>query len=246
MMGRTALYRDPGHLSPRTEVQLDAAALLLRTPDGRTRRWELDGAAAVIGDGAAGHNDQQTFASSPGLWPGHRSNDRRGPRSPDRAAAPKGGVESRSIGRRFVRMLTVERGTERHVLITPPEHGAVAPNVVRVPDAPASAIIVDPPVWEVLADWLASGGRFAACSIADLARLVAIATPQFAVLIGEVAAQVAIELALISDPLRGGSDVETALEPLTVAARTSPRAVEALVAAHAHAAGATRRRRRLW
>ena len=39
------------------------------------------------------------------------------------------------------------------------------------------------------------GGRLAALSIADLARLACIATPQFAVLIGEVAAQRALELA---------------------------------------------------
>jgi len=38
--------------------------------------------------------------------------------------------------RRFVRMLILERGeAERVVVITPPEHGSVAPNVVRMPEA---------------------------------------------------------------------------------------------------------------
>ena len=44
-------------------------------------------------------------------------------------------------GRRrlFVRMLVLERWNERHTLITPPDQGAVAPSVVRVPQAPAIA-----------------------------------------------------------------------------------------------------------
>jgi hypothetical protein len=148
--------------------------------------------------------------------------------------------------RRFVRMLMLERGTAvQAAVITPPDRGAVAPNVVRVPEAPGDAAIVDERAWEALADWMLGGGRLAAWSIADLARLASIATPQFAVLIGEVAAQRALELAwTAAGPLRGGSDVDTALQPLADAARTSPRAAEALVSALAHAAGATRRRRR--
>ena len=34
--------------------------------------------------------------------------------------------------RRFVRMLLLERERERLAIITPPEQGAVAPNVVRL------------------------------------------------------------------------------------------------------------------
>jgi hypothetical protein len=148
------------------------------------------------------------------------------------------------IERRFVRMLVIERGTERHVVITPPDQGAVAPNVVRVPEAPAEAAIVDAAVWEALAEWLLSGGSLSACSLADLARLAAIATPQFAVLIGEVAAQRALELAWVAaGPLRGSADLESSLQPLADAARASPRAAEALISALAHAAGARRRRR---
>jgi hypothetical protein len=147
--------------------------------------------------------------------------------------------------RRFVRMLVLERHDDRHVIITPPDHGAVAPNVVRLPEAPPEAAIVDDHAWDALADWILGGGRLSGCSIADLARLAAIATPQFAVLIGEVAAQRALELVwAASGPLRGALDVEAALHPLVMAARQSPRVAEALVAAVAHAAGATRRRRR--
>jgi hypothetical protein len=147
--------------------------------------------------------------------------------------------------RRFVRMLILERDHERHVIITPPDHGAVAPNVVRLPEAPHEAAIVDDHAWDALTDWIMGGGRLAGCSIADLARLAAIATPQFAVLIGEVAAQRALELVwAASGPLRGVDDVESSLHPLIVAARHSPRVAEALIAAFAHAAGEPRRRRR--
>ena len=147
--------------------------------------------------------------------------------------------------RRFVRMLILESTHERVVVITPPDQGAVAPNVVRVPEAPPEAAIVDVRAWDALADWVLGGGRLSACSIADLARIAAIASPQFAVVIGEVAAQRALEAVWSTrGPLRGGSDLETALQPLTDAARDSPRAAEALVSALAHAAGATRRRRR--
>lgn len=147
--------------------------------------------------------------------------------------------------RRFVRMLVLERDHERHAIITPPDHGAVAPNVVRLPEAPDDAAIVDDHAWDALADWILGGGRLAGCSIPDLARLAAIATPQFAILIGEVAAERALELVwAASGPLRGASDVESALHPLVTAARQSPRVAEALVAAFAHATGAARRRRR--
>jgi hypothetical protein len=145
--------------------------------------------------------------------------------------------------RRFVRMLTLERGGERSVVITPPEQGAVAPGVVRVPEAPASAAIVDSQEWDALVDWLMSGGRLTACSVAELARLAAISTPQFAVLIGQVAAQRALDLLwTAAGPLRCGLDLQGALQPLRDAARRSPRAAEALVAALTHVAALRRRR----
>jgi len=147
--------------------------------------------------------------------------------------------------RRFVRTLTIERLGRIAVVITPPEQGAVAPNVVNVPEAPTDAAIVDTPTWEALAEWLVGGGRLAACSIADLARLACIATPPFAALIGEVAAQRALDLVWIAaHPMRSMTDLDAALQPLVDAARHSPRASEALVSALAHAAGRARRRRR--
>jgi len=150
------------------------------------------------------------------------------------------------VQRRFVRMLILEGRDCGVVLITPPDQGAVAPNVVRVPEAPPEAPILDVRAWEALADFLLAGGRLSACSIADLARLACIATPQFAVLIGEVAAQRALELAWSgTGPLRGSGDIESQLQPLVLASRHSPRAGEALVSALAHIAGATRRRRAL-
>jgi len=145
--------------------------------------------------------------------------------------------------RRFVRMLTLERDTERHVIISPPDHGAVAPNVVRLPEAPDDAAIVDDHAWDALADWIVGGGRFAACSIGDLARLAVIATSRFAATIGQVAAQRAFEMMWTArGPLRGADDLEAALHPFVLAARQSPRVAEALRAARAHA-GTTPRRR---
>jgi len=214
-MGRTALYRDPDPFRPaRAEVQLDSDVLLLAMPDGVQRRHALDGYAATLLDGFVAVRIALTRID----------------------ARPE---------RRFVRMLILERDHEHHVIITPPDHGAVAPNVVRLPEAPDEAAIIDGQVWDALADWIMGGGRLTGYPIADLARLAAIATPQFAVLIGEVAAQRALELVWAArGPLRGVDDVESALHPLITAARHSPRAADALIAALAHAAGATRRRRR--
>lgn len=208
-MGRTALYHDPVPFRPaRTEVQLDLDVLLLRAPDGRQRRHALHGTTTSALDGSI-------------------------------AARPDGRGDALARGeRRFVRMLVIEEPHGSITLITPPEQGAVAPGVVRVPEAPLDAAVLDAPAWEALADWLLGGGRLAACSIVELARLVAIATAPFAGLIGEVAAQRALELAWAGrGPLRGGLELEVALQPLFDAARHCPRAAEALVAAQAFAAG---------
>ncbi len=153
-------------------------------------------------------------------------------------------IDARSE-RRFVRMLSLEQRHARIVVITPPDQGAVAPNVVRIPEAPSEAAIIDTVDFDALSEWVFGGGRLAACAIVDLARLAAIASPQFAAVIGEVAAQRALELVWAArGPLRGGSDLETALQPLSDAAKHSHRAADALVAALSHAAGAMRCRRR--
>src|SRR5687768_4964017 len=78
--------------------------------------------------------------------------------------------------RRFVRMLVVDET----VIITPPDRGAVAPFVVRVPEAPSDAWIVEQHAWDVLAEWLLVGGRLGAYTLGELARLSTIASAQFA------------------------------------------------------------------
>ena len=248
-MGRTALYRDDIPFRPeRTEIQLEPDTLVLHMPDGRTRRHPLHGVAATTYDGTFA--DRSARGSSELIVRVPLGLGRPAPTPP-------------RVLRRFVRMLVLERESantnhsrrdreDRTVyLITPPDQGAVAPSVVSVPEAPSDAAVVEPRAWEALADWISNGGRLAACSIAELARLATIATPHFAVLIGEVAAQRAIEhLWSELGPLRMGFDpsdsqyLDIALQPLSDAARHSPRASEALVSALSHAAGAARRRRR--
>lgn len=156
------------------------------------------------------------------------------------------GCLARGAERRFVKMLALERnGAAPAVVVTPPEEGAVAPKIVRVPEAPKDAAIVDAATWDALAGFILGGGRVAALAVADLARLAMVATPQFAILIGEVAAQRALDwVAMARGPVRGIPDLDLALQPLFVAARTSQRAGEALIAALAYAAGSARRRRR--
>lgn len=134
--------------------------------------------------------------------------------------------------RRFVRMMTIEWSYDAVAVITPPDHGSIAPRVAGLPVAPDDAAVVEASVWETLADWVSSSGRLAGRTVEELARLASISTAPFAVVIGEVAAQVARDLArLARGPLRGAADVIEWLRPLQMAARTSPRAEDALVAA---------------
>lgn len=228
-MGRTALYRDDVPWPARAQIQLESDTLVLHMPDGRTRRHPLDGLTASTSDAY--------FAG-----PSARGSSEHMVRSPYAPAQP---APARVL-RRFVRMLVLENAHGHALMvITPPDHGAVAPNVVSVPQAPTDAAVIDTPSWESLSDWLLSGGRLSGCSISDLARLSCIATPQFAALIGEVAGQRAVEhVWSATGPLRGGVDLDDALQPLVDAARHSHRASEALVSAMSHTAGAARRRRR--
>ena len=140
--------------------------------------------------------------------------------------------------RRFVRMMMIDWGFESAAVITPPDLGAIAPRVAHLPVAPDDAAVLEAGVWETLADWVSSSGRLAGRTVEELARLASIATAPFAVVIGEVAAQVARDLArLARGPLRGAADVIEWLRPLQMAARTSPRAEDALVAALAACTG---------
>lgn len=214
-------------------MQLDPDTLTLVMPHSGVQRHPLDGVHAMVSDGFVAERSARGSEPTISLTARH--------------GAP---IQPRVL-RRFVRMLVLEheptcvgRPPDRVVIITPPDHGAVAPNVVALPEAPSDAAVIDERAWEALADWLLGGGRLSACSIADLARLACIATPQFAVLIGEVAAQRALEHVWDAHgPWRGGSDLDSVLQPLVDAAKYSPRAGEALVSALSHAAGASRRRR---
>lgn len=154
--------------------------------------------------------------------------------------------------RRFVKMLILERSSdsghffadERLVLITPPDRGAIAPIAARVQAAPSESFVVETEEWEALTRWLSGGGRLSACSVLELARLASIASPQFAVVIGEVAAEIALEsLWEAAGPLRGRSGLDDSLRPLYDSARRSPRAADALIAALARAAVVPRIRR---
>jgi len=133
---------------------------------------------------------------------------------------------------RFVRMMTIEGRTMSTALITPPDHAAIAPRVAHLPPAPADAAVIEDGTWDAVVDWVMSGGRLAGRTIDELARLATVATAPFAVAIGEIAAQVAQDLArLARGPLRGAGDVLEWLRPLQRQARTSARAEDALVAA---------------
>lgn len=150
--------------------------------------------------------------------------------------------------RRFVRMLVVDGGGERTTIITPPEQGAIAPRASRLPEVPVDANVLERPEWDALEVWLAAGGRLASCSVAELARLTTIASPHFAIVLGEVVAAAAMELVWeAASPRAGGLDLEAAMRPLMELSRRSPRAADAWVAALAVVAGLsaseTRRRR---
>ena len=61
--------------------------------------------------------------------------------------------------RRFVRMLVLESDCALTIVITPPDRGAVAPNVINLPEAPGHAVIVDERGWEALSEWMPSVGE---------------------------------------------------------------------------------------
>src|SRR5687767_9453889 len=97
-------------------------------PDGRTRRHPLDGVSALTSDGCVPQPSARGSSE-------HIPISFAGVRHP--APAPR-------VLRRFVRMLVLERKNgQRDVVITPPDHGAVAPNVVSLPEAPGDAAVID-------------------------------------------------------------------------------------------------------
>lgn len=141
-------------------------------------------------------------------------------------------VGDAACNQRFVRHLTIETPRQRANLITPPDEGAIAPRAAGLPGVPADVAVVEAPAWEVLVDWLRGGGRLGRLTMAELARLCCVATPQFAIDIGERAAQVAVEMIWERcGPMRDSGGMINSLRPLEEAARRSPRATDALVAA---------------
>ncbi len=141
-------------------------------------------------------------------------------------------VRDATRDQRFVRHLTLLLPAERVDLMTPSEEGAIAPRAARLPGVPKDAIVVEVAAWEAAVDWLQSGGRLGGRTVTELARLACAATPQFAIAIGEWAAQVAVEMTWErAGPMRGGGELRELLRPLEAAATRSARAADALVAA---------------
>ena len=133
---------------------------------------------------------------------------------------------------RFVRHLSLHHGSDRIDLITPPDEGSIAPRAARMPEVPKNVVIIDGAAWEVVADWLRSGGRLNGRTVAELACLACVASPRFAVIIGEWAAEVAHEMNWERNgPMRASGDARHTLRPLVEAAARSVRAADALVAA---------------
>ena len=144
-------------------------------------------------------------------------------------------VEDATSAQRFVRHLHVACAAGVVDLITPPEEGSIAPRAAALPRAPDDAAVVEREVLDTLAEWLLGAGRIGGRTIEELARLVRLASPAFAVAIGERAGQIAVETTWQwGGPMRGGAlgdDVRRRLRPLEEAAHDSERAGEALVAA---------------
>jgi len=133
---------------------------------------------------------------------------------------------------RFVRHVSVRTRARRVDLITPPAEGAIAPRAARLPGVPHGALIVEGAVWDTVCAWVRSGGGLSGRTIHELARLACLATSQFAIAVGECIAHVAAEMTWQRlGPMRGGGAFLQVLKPLEDAARTSPRANEALAAA---------------
>jgi hypothetical protein len=141
-------------------------------------------------------------------------------------------VRDAACTHRFVRHLKLYLVDGRADVITPPDEGAIAPRAAQLPGVPEDAIIVEAGEWEMVVDWMLSGGRMGGRTIAELARLCRIASAQFAITVGEWAARVALDAAAEQGgPMRSGCDPKVSLRPLEEAASRSPRAAEALLAA---------------
>lgn len=146
-------------------------------------------------------------------------------------------VRDAACAQRFVRHLRLAWAGARADFISPPDEGAIAPRAARLPAVPGDAVIVDGWVLDAIVAWMMGHGRVGGRTITELARIACIATPQFAVALGEIVARVAAEASWERPgPMRGGGDIRISLRPLEEAARHSPRAADALVSAMSHGA----------
>ena len=133
---------------------------------------------------------------------------------------------------RFVRLATVVTSAETIEFITPPAKGAIAPRAARIPTAPAGSVVISTTAFASIVTWIQTSGRLHGHTMAELANLACIATPQLAVAIGTSAGQVAVGHGWPpGGPHRGGSDPGHILRPLAWAARRSHRAAQAFTAA---------------
>lgn len=148
-------------------------------------------------------------------------------------------VRDAAHAQRFVRHLKLYLRGDRADLITPPDEGAIAPRAAQLPGVPDDSVVVDIHAFEAVADWIEGGGRLAGRTVAELARLAAVASAPFAITLGEWAAQVALEMSWERrrGPMRVAGDLRHSLRPLELAAHDYPRAAEALVAALSHTSG---------
>jgi hypothetical protein len=148
---------------------------------------------------------------------------------------------------RFVRHLRVDGGkrsaqsSERFDLATPPELGCIAPRAARLPILDEDVEVVEVWVWDTVVEWLGRDCRLSGCTIDELSLLARIASPAYAVEIGERAAHLAGHLSHnggFLGPMRGtgGLDSHRLLRPLEKAARESTHAAEAYMAAMARVA----------
>lgn len=132
---------------------------------------------------------------------------------------------------RFVRHLCIWRENERIDIITPPEHGAIAPRAVSLPYVPNGAAVVESGEWQALFRWLDSGGRLGSHTMDELSQLSCLAGIDLAADIGRQVAALATEMYTCRryGPMR--SRVGDPLAELRRTAATSERARVACLAA---------------
>jgi hypothetical protein len=141
-------------------------------------------------------------------------------------------VRDAAYVQRFVRHAVIRAGDERIDLITPPEAGAIAPRAARLPSVPRHSAIIVTRAWNILTQWVRTGGGLGGRTVAELAELAVIATSQFALALGEHAAELAVQMSWERlGPMRSAGDVRRLLRSFEDEACASPRVMEALVAA---------------